>query len=165
MKTILISIFSLFIISCQSNSVKDKIENDEMFNISPDDEEMNMAIEKSKITFGEFITAYHNPLPEDEYHAIKIGFATPDNSLEHIWVGDIFEKDGSLYGTVNNMPQSTKVVNFGDTIKIDKNKMSDWMYISKGILKGGYTLKVMRNQLSEPEKKEFDHSVGFIIED
>jgi len=39
------------------------------------------------------------------------------------------------------------------------------MYLSDGVLKGGYTIRVLRNQLSAKEKKDFDENVGFIIED
>lgn len=31
--------------------------------------------------------------------------------------------------------------------------MSDWMYLSKGILKVGYTFRVIRNQMYDEEKK------------
>jgi len=37
--------------------------------------------------------------------------------------------------------------------------MSDWMCLSKGILKGGYTFHVIRNQMYDEEKKQFDESV------
>lgn len=164
MKTILIPTFLLFLLACQSNTVKNKIENDELFEVSTDNNEMNAAIEKSISSFKEFENAFNNKKAYDESHAIKINYETPDGGGEHIWIGNLFLKDSVLYGVVNNSPQSTVKVQLGDTIKVDLSKMSDWMYLSKGVLKGGNTLRVIRNQMSTDEKKQFDESVGFIIE-
>lgn len=165
MKTILIATIFLFLFSCQSNTVKDKIENDDTFEVQNDNNEMNEAIKTSIATFKEFEEAFLNKKTDEEAHAIKINFETPDGGGEHIWIGDLFIKDGDFYGVVNNSPQSTTKVNLGDTIKVDLNKMSDWMYLSKGVLKGGNTLRVIRNQMSTEDKKQFDETVGFIIED
>lgn len=165
MKHISFALLAIFFLSCQTNSVKDKIENDEVFEISAEDKEMNDAIKNSIKTFNEFEKAFNNKGTNDEAHAIKVSFETPDGGGEHIWVGDLFQKEDGFYGVVNNSPQATTKVKLGDTIKINLDHMSDWMYLSKGILKGGYTLRVIRNQMSDEEKKQFDESVGFIIED
>ncbi len=39
------------------------------------------------------------------------------------------------------------------------------MYLDKGVLRGGYTIRAMREQLSETEKEEFNRSIDFTIED
>lgn len=154
-----------FFFSCGNNSIKDKINNDVAIQVESADEEMNLAIQKSISTFDEFDDAYNKNEPENESYAIKIAFPTPDNSFEHIWVSRLYKKDGDFYGVVNNTPNSTQQVNYGDTIKIDFDKMSDWMYLSNGVLKGGNTIRVIRNQLPESDKKEFDEALGFLIEE
>jgi len=39
------------------------------------------------------------------------------------------------------------------------------MHLDKGGLLGGYTIRVMKNNLSDDERKAFEQEVGFIIED
>jgi uncharacterized protein YegJ (DUF2314 family) len=38
------------------------------------------------------------------------------------------------------------------------------MYIEENKLRGGYTVRVLRNKMSESEKKQFDNENGMIIE-
>ncbi len=52
----------------------------------------------------------------------------------------------------------------GDTITVDKNRISDWMYFDKGIVKGGFTIKVLRDQMTEEEQKLYDFESGLIFE-
>ncbi len=122
-------------------------------------------MQEAKDSFSSFVNAFHTPAEGMEAFAIKQAYAPPDHSLEHIWVGNLTYDGKQFHGVVNNSPSSTKLVNLGDSVKIDPEKISDWMYLDKGVLRGGYTIRVMRNQLSEKEKEEFDQSVGFIIEE
>lgn len=161
--TLLMGISSL-VLSCQNSDIKQKIENDEVIQVASEDKQMNNAIEQSISSFEEFKKVFKQQNEGDESFAIKMRFDTPDGGGEHIWIGDIFLKDEAFYGTVNNTPYNTKEVKLGDSIKIDLDRLSDWMYLSKGVLKGGNTLRVMRDQLSEAKKKDFDEFVGFIIE-
>lgn len=163
MRSILFPLLGMLLFSCNTKPVKDKIETDKTFSVSAENEEMNLAMAKSKATFKEFEAAFKEKKPEDESFAIKIPFHTPNNSVEHIWLGDVFTKEDKWYGVVDNMPELTKEVNLGDTILLDIQGLSDWMYLSKGVLKGGNTIRVIRNQMSTQEKKDFDQSIGFSI--
>lgn len=162
----ILAIASFALSSCQNdNSVKEKIQNDDVIEFKQDDNAMNNAIEEAKKTFSQFEELFKKPKDGQESFAIKVRFDTPDGGGEHIWIGDL-KTDGKVYtGVVNNEAQSTPDVKLGDTIQIDMNRMSDWMYLDKGVLKGGYTIRVMKNNLSDEEKKNFDKEVGFIIED
>lgn len=81
---------------------------------------------------------------------------------EHLWIRDIYQEGDVLKGIVDNQPVATKDVKANDTVVIDEKKVSDWMFyktepndtVAKII--GGYSVKYMRNKLSDAEKKEFD---------
>ncbi|MDF2850760.1 MULTISPECIES: YegJ family protein [Sphingobacterium] len=160
-----VAVSSALLLACQSPSIKDKIENDEVIGFRSDDEAMNAAIVKAKNSLNQFVQAVEKPQEGYEAFALKIAYDTPDKSLEHIWVGDISYQNGQFTGVVSNSPVSTKEVAFGDTVVIDKQNISDWMYLDKGILRGGYTIRAMRDQLSGSEKEEFNKSIDFVIED
>lgn len=161
---ILILICSLFLSSCQ-NGIIEKIKNDDIIEFQKDDEIMNQAIAEANKTFKNFDDAFKQPQEGYESFAIKVKFDTEDGGGEHIWIGDLTSDGKSYSGTVNNEPQLTKAVKFGDRVTIDPKTISDWMYLDKGVLRGGYTIRVMKNNLSDDEKKAFDQEVGFIIED
>lgn len=159
-----ILLVSFSFISCQ-NTIKEKLKNDDTIEFKEDDTAMNQAILKANKTFEYFETAFKAPQEGYESFAIKVRFDTEDGGGEHIWVGNLSSDGKSYNGTVNNEPQLTKAVKYGDQVTIDPKRISDWMYLDKGVLKGGYTIRVMKNNLSEKEKKAFDQEVGFIIED
>ena len=162
---LMVAIGTVVLAACQSPSIKDKIENDDIVSFRSDDEAMNTAIAKAKNSLDQFVQALKKTEKGYENFALKLAYATPDNSLEHIWIGDINYLNDQYTGVVFNAPVSTKEVALGDTVVIDKQKVSDWMYLDKGILRGGYTIRAMRDQLSGPEKEEFDKTIDFIIED
>jgi len=56
-------------------------------------------------------------------------------------------------------------VKIGDTIEIRPNEISDWMYIDNGTLRGGSTIRVLRNRMSVEERTAFDAEYGVVIED
>ena len=43
--------------------------------------------------------------------------------------------------------------------------ITDWMYVDKGILQGGYTIKLIRNRMSKEERAKFDAGFPFKILD
>jgi len=160
-----VTICSATLMACQSPSVKEKIENDEVVGFRSDDEAMNAAIAKAKKSFDLFVQAFQKPQKGYEGFALKLAYNTPDNSLEHIWIGNLNYANDQFTGVVHNSPVSTKEVALGDTVVIDKQKISDWMYLDKGVLRGGYTIRAMRDQMSDPEKEEFNKTIDFTIED
>lgn len=160
-----VAISSAALMACQSPSVKDKIENDDVIGFRSDDEAMNAAIAKAKNSLDIFVQAFQKPQEGYESFALKLAYHTPDQSLEHIWIGNLIYLNNQFTGVVHNSPVSTKEVALGDTVLIDKQKISDWMYLDKGVLRGGYTIRAMRDQLSESEKEEFNKTIDFRIED
>ncbi|MBF0598083.1 DUF2314 domain-containing protein [Faecalibacter rhinopitheci] len=81
---------------------------------------------------------------------------------EHLWIRDIYQDGNVLKGIIDNQPVATSDVKVNDTIVIDDAKVSDWMFYKRepkdtvARIIGGYSVKFMRNKLSEAEKIEFD---------
>jgi uncharacterized protein YegJ (DUF2314 family) len=85
-------------------------------------------------------------------------------NVEHFWV-KITKFDGEQFeGTINNDPELVKTVKDGDRIKVEKEKVEDWMYVEKNKLVGGYTVRLLRDRLSPAERKALDDSLPFKIE-
>jgi len=164
-KKLSILLLCLFFFACQNNpKVITREGEPDIARIEGDDSEMNNAIEKANQTFSQFDDALNSNDTSLIALAIKMRFNTPEGNGEHIWLTDITKKGDQFYGVIGNEPNSTTEVKLGDTILISNAKISDWMYIQNGKLKGGYTIRVLRDQLSEEEKKAFDEQNGFTVE-
>ena len=121
-------------------------------------------IKTAKQTLSKFNEALQSKNPNFGYFALKIPFKTPKGK-EHIWVSHITIKESKYFGVVDNLPEATSEVKIGDTIQIVNERISDWLYIEKGKLRGGYTLRLLRKRMTETERKQFDNENGLIIEE
>ena len=157
--------FLTFALTCcaQTNTDKTVREGEpDVYNVDDTDAAMNDAIKKANKTLEHFEKAIASKKPEYEYFSIKQRFETA-NGGEHIWIQDIQFKNGNYMGIVGNEPVSTSEVQLGQTITIDRSKISDWLYFDNGIVQGAYTIKVLRDQMTEEERAIFDSETGLIF--
>jgi uncharacterized protein YegJ (DUF2314 family) len=124
---------------------------------------MNEAILQAKNTITQFDTAFTSNKFDTSTFALKVQFPT-STGAEHIWATSIIIKDGQYFGIVDNLPELTTKVKFGDKIKLDKDNITDWMYADNGILRGGYTMKLIRSRMTKEEQQDFDANFPFKIE-
>jgi len=134
----------------------DKIERGEepvIYSLNEDDKEMNSAMEFAKKTLNDFDDALDNL--ENENFALKIRFDV-DDKTEDIWAVNIGKIDGKYFGNIDNLPNSITEIKLNNKVRIEKEKISDWMYSKNGKLFGGFTIRVLRDRMSELEKENFD---------
>lgn len=165
-KTILLILFILFTFSSCNQNEKDKVAREgepDVYNIEISDSKMNDAIKEAKKSINLFYLALTSDNPDYENFILKQKFDTP-KGVEHIWIQNITLVDSNYIGTIGNTPIDIIGVNLGDTIIVDKNNISDWMYLDKGIVKGGFTIKTLRNEMKEDERKQFDFNSGLIFD-
>lgn len=137
----------------------------DVYTLDLGDDEMNEAISEARSSFQQFADALSSSRPGYSLFALKVMFEDHVGGFEHIWITDIYFRDGQFHGTVGNTPSYTTEVEAGQQITVDLNKVSDWMYVYNGVLHGGYTLRVLRNRMSPEERNEFDKSLEFTIRD
>ena len=155
----------LAVISCSPKQQQSEIDATDIVRFDKDDQEMNDAIVKSRDSFDEFEKAFESSKEGLNSFAIKVAFRDAIGGSEHIWIVDLTKDGDEYYGNVGNEPESTTEVVYGQHIKIDRSGISDWMYLENNVLRGGNTLRVIRNRMSAEEQKQFDEQTGFIIED
>lgn len=127
-----------------------------------DEKLMARAIQKAKDTQQDFVKALQSKTPSMNSFAIKRAFPAGKEG-EHIWLSDV-SWDGRVFeATVDNEPVETKTVKMGDRVHVTPEELSDWMYVDDGVLKGGYTVRVLHYQSSPAEQKEFLRHVDFSI--
>jgi uncharacterized protein YegJ (DUF2314 family) len=137
----------------------------EIYSIDVGDEEMNNAIAEARTSFKQFNDAFKSNRSDYSLFALKVMFQDHVGGYEHIWITDLSFRDGEYHGTVGNTPSYTTEVEAGQQITVEAKKISDWMYVEHGKLRGGFTLRVLRNRMSQSERDKFDADLGFKIKD
>ncbi|PBJ06124.1 YegJ family protein [Flavobacterium sp. ACN6] len=151
----------LFLAGCKESNKIERENEPTIYGVESENEEMNAAILKANETLNDFNAGLSNPNADSQ--ALKIKFSNA-KGIEHMWIGDIVFKDGKYSGILNNEPEYVTEFKAGDKIDIDPSKISDWMYLENGKLFGGYAIKVLRNRMTNEEKKQFDEESGMQID-
>ena len=164
--TILFLCGVLFMTSCNeiTKSKTEREGNPDVHNVESSDVRMNNAIGNANNTIDEFKKALQSENSDYEYFTLKQKFETSDGGGEHIWINDIKLVDSNYFGIIGNEPVDVKEISYGDSIKVTKTDISDWMYFDKGVVKGGYTIRALRDGMSSEERKQFDIESGLIFE-
>ncbi|WP_231491691.1 YegJ family protein [Pedobacter sp. Leaf170] len=146
-------------------NVEERKGEPDMVYVPNEDERMNWAIEKAKLTLWYFEESLANPQAHHAYFSVKVHIIDGENG-EHIWLTEPhFDAEGNLYGTVGNEPVNVNTVKLNQKIGIDRNLISDWMTIENGKLIGGYTIRAIRDGVPENERAAFDNSIGLYIDE
>lgn len=131
--------------------------------VADDDPKMLAAMKKAQESTDEFIAALNSPSANQKMFSVKMP-VTDGETTEHMWVMPVRFEGGSFSGKINNQPDKIKGVKLGQTVQVAKDEISDWMYVEGRKLVGGFTLRVLRDQMPESERADFDKSVPFVIE-
>lgn len=149
---------SLFcLISCKDSNKIEREGEPAIYSVKGEDEEMNTAILKANETLDDFNKALSDPNADS--HALKVKFSN-GKGIEHMWIGSIVYKDGQYSGILNNEPEYVTEYKSGDKINVETSQISDWMYLVNGKVYGGYTLRVLRDRMSEDERKLLEEESG-----
>jgi uncharacterized protein YegJ (DUF2314 family) len=159
---VLVFLFSYHWSICQSEKV---ISSDtvDLYDVGDDDPQMSEAVNKARKNFGDFLAAYKNRNESQRSFSVSIPFAA-EYGPEYVWLTTFEEKDGKLFGIVDNLPQSVTTVKLGDRVEVNEQKIFDWFYIENEKLVGGQTIRVRRDRMSAPDRKRFDRSFGAAID-
>ena len=133
--------------------------NENIVLTSNEDSLMNGAIDKARASWETFRKAFESKDSNLKGFAVKYPFKTNDGS-EHMWLADVIYTKGKFYGYVNNQPEHTTEIAFGDKVFIDPGQLSDWMYFENKKLVGGYTILVALEFLPEEKKNAMMKSLG-----
>jgi uncharacterized protein YegJ (DUF2314 family) len=165
-KCLIIFVIAAALTSCNNAEHRKIVRKGEpdIVQIPKEDVQMNAAIIKANSSLKQFDEALKSHNPNFTSFSLKARYDVPSGG-EHIWVSNIRVINGNYFGRVANVPDEINGLKLGDSVRVDKEKISDWMYIDSGKLCGGYTIRALRNQMNEKERRDFDLSRGYIIED
>jgi len=158
-------ILILCILSCD-NSKMDRIKRagqPDIYSTGDSDKKMNDAIETARRTLDQFDRALKNNDYDSGTTALKVKFPT-STGFEHIWIAKITLDSGTYQGILDNVPDKIKNIKMGDKITIHREDITDWMFGKNGKLVGGFTIRLIRDRMTEQEKKDFDKDLSLKID-
>ena len=83
--------------------------------------------------------------------------------MEHIWLSDVTFSGNRFHGRVDNRPIKIGGLKMGALVSVNPNEISDWAYVDKGNLVGGYTIRVLYKELTPERRKELENESRFHI--
>jgi uncharacterized protein YegJ (DUF2314 family) len=144
------------------NKIVKREENngDPVLTVEAGDKEMNFAVECAKMTYPAFLKnfARYNEDSNKSGLAVKMRFEH-DSGVEHMWVNNLYLENNQLYGVLDSDPIHIERLKSGDTLEVKTDSVSDWMYVEKGKLVGGYTIKVLYNRMTKEEQKQTEQAL------
>lgn len=115
--------------------------------IPDSDREMKAAVAEAARTLPLFWSMYDTDAEVRRTAKLKVGFLTPGDGREHMWLHDIRRTNGRITGVLENIPEAPMSIRKGDTVTIDPAEISDWGYARGGRLYGNYTTRAMLKYL------------------
>lgn len=117
-----------------------------------DEQEMSAAIQRARSEVDTFIAA----LGAENGSEFAVKAPIEDRGeVEHFWLVDVAYRDGSFEGTIGNDPGIVTNVKFGDTRRIARGEISDWMFMRDGKMHGNYTLRPLLEVMPAEEAERF----------
>lgn len=132
------------------------------FRISVQDPRFNEAQALARRSVAEFIEAFAHAGRQQRSFAIKVP-VIDGTKIEFFWVDLESFANNQFVGHIGNEPIEVQAVRRGDRVVVDKEQISDWMYVDRGHLVGGFTLRAARAGMSEAARKAFDATLPFEI--
>lgn len=109
---------------------------------------MAKAIARARDEVDVFIAALQTQDGSD--FAVKAPIKDRDET-EHFWLTDVVYRNGEFEGQIGNDPGIVSNVSFGQTIRIRKDEISDWLFMRGGKMHGNYTLRPLLPTMSQED--------------
>jgi uncharacterized protein YegJ (DUF2314 family) len=124
---------------------------DPVIAVDSEDAEMKAAIARARGTLPTFWASYGAPTQAETGHSLKVGLPGSDHA-EHIWVEDIKKlPNGSYSGRFANDPRDLPGKRAGDLVEFAQADISDWMFMRKGKIVGGETIKPLLKSMPKAD--------------
>lgn len=135
----------------------------DVYRVESQDISLNSARIEAQLKIKDLLERIQSPPAEQTYLAVKGMFGAADQ-VEHLWLRDLSLQGEEVVGTIDNQPVNLSQWSAGDRVVLSTQQISDWMAIEQGKLVGGWTLRALREQMTEAERAAFDASLDFSIE-
>jgi uncharacterized protein YegJ (DUF2314 family) len=133
-----------------------------IFNVDSHNHHMRRAVLEARRTVGYFIRTLAHPAGGQYDFEVKKPFRQGD-LVEHLWLDRVRFRGNRFDGYVDNVPHKLKGVKMGQHVSVNPNEISDWAFVQNGRLIGGYTIRVLYEELPPAERVQLEKEARFTI--
>ncbi len=145
--------------ACRSDS--DRSGQPDVYDVAATDADMLTAIASARRTVEGFAARVRAPTPTQAVATIKVRLQEGD-AVEHIWLTNL-SFDGQLFtGQLDNVPVALRGWSLGDTVRVPRDSISDWMLVDADTVFGAYSIHLLRSQMGAAERAAFDREQGLV---
>jgi uncharacterized protein YegJ (DUF2314 family) len=122
-----------------------------------DDAELARIAEDARNTLPFFFRRLQRPRAGDGNFRIKYPLKTDPRSgfsREQVWLSGLRFQDGRYSGVLTTTPYYVSGLSRGDSITIDIEEITDWMFTQGGKITGGRSIRFLLEQIPEHERDE-----------
>lgn len=125
-----------------------------------DDPGWKAAVQSARSNVDEFIGTLAHRTPQ-QFDFRLLWLAEDRRVGELLWLSQLRYEGSSFVGVVEETPKVVKGVQVGQTVVINKDDITDWMFMDGDELVGGYTLRYERSRMSDEERAKVDSRIHF----
>ena len=149
-------------------------------NLNDADPVVAEAVSEARRTLPQFLEAASKKLPSPATYLVKVPFIdrnetgepglvrTSENAAEnstrpicHLWLGVTSVFDDLIFCSVGEAPGALHLER-GASFVIESASIEDWLINHGGLCFGGFSLRVIRNQMRKDEQVKFDAQTGIL---
>ena len=155
------------VLPCHAEPKKEReTSTGRIIDVDKEDKGMNAAMAQARKEFPSFwkAVAADRKKEEPELVPAMVKAAFRDEGKEdgeHLWIDEVSYDGKVISGVVASEPADLKSVELGEKVSFPLERLSDWLYVEKGLAKGAFTVQYLRKQMSEDERKEHDTAYPF----
>jgi uncharacterized protein YegJ (DUF2314 family) len=123
--------------------------------VPADDSAMQGAIERARATVPDLLRRLRNPSATQTYASVKLPLWEGE-TVEHVWLSDVRYDGGRFHGRIDNDVELLRGWRLGDTVSVLPDSISDWLVIDDSVAAGGFSIRVIRDRLSDRERAQWD---------
>ncbi|QDT65732.1 DUF2314 domain-containing protein [Calycomorphotria hydatis] len=132
-----------------------------------DDPEIVAAAQKAQQSFKHFwyqvALDFNRIIPALQLSCIKVPFSDSNfenEDVEQMWCSEINFDGLEISAVLLNSPNWLKSVQEGDEVHIPVSRIRDWLCVLEDKVYGGYSIQVLRQQMSSEERASHDKAWG-----
>ena len=121
---------------------------------------MDIAVAQARASFDAFLTKAKYPGESDSDFSVKVAIEDGQHT-QHICLNDLKVDQEPFEGTIGNEPYFITKVKFGDRYRFTREDISDWTYVSDGVVQGSYTVRFSMKAMSKAESDALAKQFGW----
>lgn len=120
---------------------------------------MAAATAAARGTLAAFAARVASPAPAQSYAGVKVPLREGER-VEHVWMSDLRYDGDAFRGRLGNAPVELTRWRVGDSVRVARDSVSDWMLIVHDTVYGGYSVHLLRSRMIAEQRAVFDREQG-----